>query len=125
MVIQEFLEKKGGTSLYNLNQSSLIDSDIQVGAVGLEIELTIMDGDVAVNISDATLMKIIIQKPGGSAVEKTARFVNDGTDGKLYYRTVTGDIDVSGVWRVQAHVVSPSFDMKSTIVSFRVNKNLA
>jgi DUF4097 and DUF4098 domain-containing protein YvlB len=121
LVIQEFLEKKGGTSLFN----NLPDSDIQVGTVGLELEITVYEGDVVVDLSTATGLNIVLRKPNGTVLIKTASFSTDGTDGEIYYKTITGDIDVNGMWRVQAHVVSPSFDVYSTVIPFVVNKNLA
>lgn len=73
--------------------------------VGTILELTIKDQDNAiVNISGATILKIKLRKPSGSLLDKTAVLSTNGTDGKLRYTTIAGDLDQSGEWRMQAYI---------------------
>ena len=60
-----------------------MSDNIQVGAIGLVITLTITEDDVAVNISSATTKTIKIRKPDGTVLAKTAAFTTNGSDGKV------------------------------------------
>lgn len=99
---------------------------MQVGDVGTVIRLTIEDGGSAVDVSSASTKQIILLSPtqGATALTKTASFTTDGTDGRIEYATVAGDIDVPGWWKVQAKVVLSSGTWSSTPVRFRVRSNL-
>lgn len=98
---------------------------IQAGAIGLIMTLTIEEDGAAVNISSATTKKIKIRKPGGSVLEKDALFVTNGSDGKLTYTTIDGDIDKVGDYKVQAYVAMTGFTGHSSIVMFEAKKNLS
>lgn len=82
------------------------ESKVFVGDIGTVIEMTVTNQDDAVvDLSTATTKQIILKKPDGTKLTKTASFVTDGTDGKLSYTTASGDIDQSGPWQLQAYVV--------------------
>ena len=49
--------------------------------------------------------EIIFKKPGGTLLSKSATFTNTGTDGKIEYKTVAGDIDEIGTWEWNPHVI--------------------
>lgn len=106
------------------------DSDIQVGVVGLLIELTVMETneltgvESAVDISDATVKRIFIRKPNKVILQKDAEFSTTGADGKIKYSTIATDLDIRGSYSIQAYVETPTYNGFSTIVSFYVNKNL-
>ena len=53
-------------------------------------------------------------------VPKTAVLVNTGTDGKMKYTTIAGDLDESGVLQLQARVAVGGADWKTDIVQFTV-----
>jgi hypothetical protein len=101
-----------------------MSENIQVGAIGLVITLTITEDDVPCNISTATTRTIWIRKPDGTVVEKAAAFTTTGADGKLTYTTIAGDMDLVGEYRVQAYVVMTGFTGFSTVVRFDANRNL-
>jgi hypothetical protein len=82
---------------------------IQVQIVGLRIIATVTEDDVAKDISAATVKKIIFRSPLDSGKVKSATFVTDGTDGKLYYDTVLGDIDHEGTYQVQVYYEKGTF----------------
>lgn len=98
---------------------------IQVGAIGLVMTLTVEEDGAAVNVSSASTKKIKIRKPGGAVLEKDAAFTTNGTDGKLTYTTISGDIDKVGEYRVQAYVVMSGFTGSSSIATFEAKKNLS
>ena len=60
-------------------------NEIHVDDVGTQFLLTIMDGSAAVDISSASTKQIIIKKPSGTKMTKSATFSSDGSDGKIYY----------------------------------------
>lgn len=74
----------------------------QVGDVGVKIVVQVLDQDgEIIDIGGATGLKIKLQKPDGTAVDKTALLFSDGSDGKMYYATVSGDLDQAGLFLVQ------------------------
>jgi hypothetical protein len=66
----------------------------------------------------------LFSKPDGAVVEKTAVFSTDGSDGKIRYITVDGDLDAIGKWKIQARVVMPTGSWSSNLSSFKVYGNL-
>jgi hypothetical protein len=78
---------------------------IHKGDIGTIFELTIVDtADVVINVSTASIKYIYLQKPDGTKVRKTAAFVTDGTDGKIKYTAVAGDLNQVGDWQIQGYV---------------------
>lgn len=76
------------------------------------------------DISAATTIQIKFEKPSGSTAIKTASYTTDGTDGKMEYVSVSGDLDEVGEWQVQGRVVSGSQDLRTTIGKFQVIKDI-
>ena len=73
--------------------------------IGTIFELTITtEAGVAIDVSTATIKFIYLQKPDGTKLKKTAVFVTDGTNGKIKYTAVAGDIDQVGDWQIQGYV---------------------
>jgi hypothetical protein len=100
-------------------------SDIQKDAIGAIIELTIQQKGSIINISSASATKqIILKKPDNTKLTKTASFTTDGTDGKLQYITIAGDIDQIGDWQAQAYIVMVGFIGYTSPITFTVNDNL-
>jgi hypothetical protein len=99
-------------------------NNIQVGAVGLEIELAIKEGYATLDVSQATIKKIIIKKPDGSATINDAQFGTTGTDGIITYQTQSGDLNLVGTYSVQAYLEMDTFKGYSTVTTFAVSANL-
>jgi hypothetical protein len=99
-------------------------SKIHVNDIGTDFRVTIVDNNTAVDISSATSKTITFQKPNGVSVEKTATFVTDGSDGKIRYITVDGDLDDGGTWKIQGKVVTPAGSWNTDVESFRVYDNV-
>ena len=100
---------------------------IYVGDEGTLFRVLILDCDtgLAIDISLATTIEIVFEDPLGTVVRKTASFTTDGTDGYIEYRTVTGDIDMSGSWTIQGFVSGIGFKNSSTTSAFNVTDILA
>lgn len=98
--------------------------EIHLNDVGTVFELTATDGGVVVNLSTASVKQIIFAKPSGATLTQNASFVTDGTDGKVKYTTVAGDLDMLGNWQVQLYVELATGKWKSNIQRFRVYGNL-
>lgn len=76
-------------------------TQVFVGDVGTEIAL-----DCGTALSSATVRRIIAKKPNGTSVTWTA--VADGTNG-IKYVTQPNDLDIAGVWQLQAYVELPAW----------------
>jgi hypothetical protein len=103
----------------------MAQDEIHKNDVGTVFELTIKDGQATVDVSTTTAKQIIFRKPDGSTLTKTAAFVTDGTDGKIKYTTIAGDLDSSGIWEYQAKVTFSGGAWSADIKTFRVHDNLA
>lgn len=98
---------------------------MQVGDIGTSIVLTIIDQDGAVvNVSASSARNINFKKPNGAAMTKSASFFTDGTDGKIAYTTIAGDLDQAGIWDMQAKVVLPSGTWYSEVKKVTVGAQL-
>jgi hypothetical protein len=98
---------------------------VQKGAIGVIIELTITEDDVAVNLSSATTKNIVLRSPSGVVATKTGAFVTDGSDGKLKYTTTAeADLNEAGFWKAQAALVMTGFTGRSSSAQFEVMSNL-
>jgi hypothetical protein len=84
--------------------------EIHVGDVGTALVVEIVEWDedtqayVAVNISAATTLTIYLTRPNGTVLTKTAVLDTSGTDGKMKYTTVSGDLSAAGRWKIQGYV---------------------
>lgn len=84
--------------------------------IGHVFEITVIDDGVARNISAATLLQLLLRDPTGVVTTHTASLTTDGTDGKLEYATVSGDLHTDGWWWLQAKITegaSPIFHTES------------
>lgn len=98
---------------------------LHVDDYGTEFVLTIkkrVSGvDSVVDISAATSKKIIFRDAAGTIFERTASFKTDGTDGKISYTTISGDIAVSGTLKYRGVVVlSPTQSYQSSSCEIEV-----
>ena len=113
------------------------NAEIHKDDIGTEFIVTILDftedndGEI-VDISTATIKQIIFLKPDGvTKLTNTALFTSvasggtaDGTDGKISYFTVPGDLSEVGQYKVQAFITTPGGSWSTTISKFRVVDNL-
>jgi len=99
-------------------------NEIHVDDIGTVFTITIKDGADAVDISTATTKNIVFKQPDKTLVTQSGSFVTDGTDGKIQYTTVSGDLADAGNWSLQAEIVITSGEWSSDIYGFEVHKNL-
>lgn len=99
-------------------------NEIHKDDIGTIFEVTVKDGSIAVDVSGATTKDIIFKKPNGSTLTKASVFVSDGTNGKIKYTSIAGDLDVIGVWKIQSHLVLSGGTWKTDVGSFEVFDNL-
>lgn len=90
---------------------------------GTKFDITVKDSGLAVDISGATVKKIIFRKPSGEKIAKDAVFVTDGKDGKLRYVVAAGDLDAAGSWALQIYLEFPNGKWRSSCPVFQVYKN--
>lgn len=105
------------------------DCEIHVGDIGTVFEITLQDCSVdpaiPVDLTAATTIEIIFQKPPSTKVVKTGVVVNPpGTDGLIKYTSVADDLDKNGTWKIQARVVFPTGEWRSSVDEFIVHPNI-
>ena len=98
--------------------------EIHKNDIGTKFLVTVKDGTTAVDISTATEKLIIFKKPNGGILSKAATFETDGTEGKIYYNSVSGDLDTTGSWEIQISVTLATGTWKSSTSCFIVYGNL-
>ncbi len=105
----------------------MTDTIIHVGDVGTIFRITIVENDevTPVNVSGATVKKILFKKGDGTKMEKTAIFYTNGSDGIIQYVGIAGDVNVNGNWKMQGYVEMPSGKFYSAVETFIVKENLS
>ena len=98
--------------------------EIHKNDIGTVFQLELQEDDVAVDISAAIQIDIFLGAPSGATKQSTGVFVTDGTDGKIKYTTVSGDLDEEGPWQIQAKITMPAWNGHSSIVNFNVYPNI-
>lgn len=94
--------------------------------IGTEFRITLVTDDKGTpdNISTATAIVFIFDPPEGNSFERDGAFLTDGTDGKVKYNSIAGDLSRGGLYRLQVRIITPSGTWSSTITTFRVKENL-
>lgn len=88
---------------------------------GIPIILTMKDSeDAAIDISSASTISFYFVKPDTSVITRTGTLYTDGTDGKVQYITVSGDLDQVGLWSVYVYIAVGSQELNSDETGFFV-----
>jgi hypothetical protein len=99
--------------------------EIHVNDIGTIFRVTVQDcNSTVVDVSMALDKTITLKKPNGTVLTKDAGFYTDGTDGQIQYTAVSGDLDMAGSWKLQAHITTPSGSWSSDFHTFKVARNL-
>lgn len=98
--------------------------EIHVGDIGTLLRGTVKENGVAVDISSATVTNFKLKPPDGGTKTRPASFETDGTDGVLIYYTDTGDLDVSGNWKIQGYVEIGVWKGHTDIIEKYIHDNL-
>lgn len=103
-----------------------MDCKIHENAIGIVFQVTIQDCDTnaAVRLENAITKQVHFKKPDGSTIIRNCDFVTDGADGKIEYITIAGDLNLTGIWRVQYFVDLPTISTGTSMESFEVEPNL-
>lgn len=112
--------------MFNSPLPQISKDNVQVGTIGLIIELDIKrKNNSIVDISSATVKSIIIQKPDGTSSSSVAVFSTDGSDGKIKYTTSgSSEIDQAGDYKIQAYIKTASLETYTSTTGFTANANL-
>lgn len=95
----------------------------QVDDVGVQLVVQVVDQSGAViDVSSATALKIKLGYPDRiTTADKTASLFTDGTDGKIVYATIAGDLSQDGLYYIQGEVTlsgAPVSTRKGTLQVF-------
>ena len=101
-----------------------LTGQVFVNDIGTVFRATIKEDDVVVPVDSATTQQFIFQPPDGVSFTRITVFTTDGTDGKIEYVTVNGDLSVGGQWKIQAYLVLSAWTGHSEIVQFKVYDKL-
>ena len=97
------------------------DVGLHENDIGAVIELTVKEPDGSVkDISSATTKQLKFTKSSGVGMNKDAVFTTDGTDGKIRYTTVDGDLTPPGTWFCRAYLVLNGWTGHTSRVAFDV-----
>ena len=99
-------------------------NEIHLNDIGTKFQVTVKDGDDAVDISSASTKSLIFKKPSGTKMIKTAAFTSDGSDGKIDYTVILNDLDEVGTYQLQGNVVISDGTFYTDIQTFKVHRNL-
>lgn len=98
--------------------------EIHVNDIGTEFRVLVSDDGSTVDLSAATDIVMVFKKPSGTRIERNADFYTDGTDGLVYYRSVDGDLDEVGTYKIQTIVTIAGGTFNSSVGSFKVHHNI-
>lgn len=94
--------------------------------IGTIFRATVKDqDDTAVDISGASSKQILFRKYDGTTLTKSASFTTSGTDGKIQWTAIAGDLDTVGDMTWQVKVVLSSGTWYSSLLVFKVVDNVA
>lgn len=97
----------------------------KVGEIPAPVVVTFKDSAGAVlNISGYT-PKWTIKREFDASVTKSASLVTDGTDGKVIYTWVDGDMSLPGEWIAEAWVGNGSNRFATVTFAYRVDEAVA
>lgn len=99
-------------------------NEIRQNDIGTIFRITLKDNGVIADVSSATVKQIKLQDEDGVTITRTANFYSDGTDGIVQYTTIDGDLDSTGMWKIQVYIEMPDWIGHSSHSNFRVRSNL-
>ena len=104
--------------------------EAHVNDIGTIFRVTVYDttstgGSVVAYISSATTITFTFKRPDGTTFTKSGAFTSDGTDGKVQYTTIDGDLNGAGTWSLQVLIViSGGLTHNTNVATFRVFENI-
>ena len=101
-----------------------MSDQIHVDDIGTQLIVTVYDDGQVVNISNSSTMTITIKKPDGVIINKVGLLYTDGSDGKMYCVSNSGDFDISGNYKIQGRITLNGGTYYTSVGSFRVYCNI-
>ena len=100
--------------------------EIHEGDIGTVFEITVKDGENIIPINVTLAININFIRPDEmTTLTRPATLSTDGLDGKMFYKSVAGDLIPFGLWNIQGHVqFDTDNDFKTDVSPFRVHKNV-
>jgi len=98
--------------------------EIRKNNIGIQFIVTISNGDDIEDLNEYDDREIIFKKPNKTILTKSATLYTDGSDGKMYCVSEEGDLDIIGIYQIQARLATTLVEYTTSIGSFRVQKNL-
>lgn len=99
-------------------------NEIHVDDVGTTFSFTIGDENgLPVNLSGVDI-SIYLKKPDNSLVTKTPTLVNSGVGGEMQYIAVAGDLNLHGIYGLQAYLNFGLSGWYTDVQNFQVYRNL-
>ncbi len=99
-------------------------SEIHVNDVGTRFLITVKDDGTVVNVSGVSSISLIFKKPSDTVIYRSGLLYTNGTDGKVYYDAVAGDLDEAGYYKLQGRVSFTSGVYYTDIHTFQVHCNI-
>lgn len=99
-------------------------STVSTSNIGLKLIITAINNNSPIDLSDAVSLLIYIKKPNGILLEKPATLLTNGLDGKMYYITQQGDLDISGVYKIQGKILADGATYYTNVSNLNVFCNL-
>ena len=99
-------------------------TEFGLGDEGNILRLTVKENDIAKDIQTASAVTYKIKKPDETVVEVTASFDTNGTNGKVIYAFVTGDLNMLGLYEVQVKIVTSTWIGTTSSYLFTVRDTL-
>lgn len=100
-------------------------SEIHIGDIGTIFQITIVDQNGVVDLTNVDSKVIIFQRPdNGGGFQVQASLVTDGSDGLIKYVTQSGDLNQAGTWQIQGRITFGTDVFSTDIQKFKVYRNL-
>lgn len=102
-------------------------TEIHVGDIGTALTVVFHNNNGSIkDISGASSIQIILEKPDDTVDVHTATLTTDGTDGYAHYTTTSvDDLDIAGWWWIQGYLEEGSSSKHhSNRAKFQVFPNL-
>jgi hypothetical protein len=101
-------------------------ASLHVGDDGTVVEFTMYreDGTTVLPLGDATELRVDIIRPDQTLINGVAELTTDGSDGKLFYVIVDGDLNQAGPYKFQPVVTKPDGHWHGDVRKEKVKGNV-
>jgi len=100
-------------------------TDLQQDDIGTILRFTVTENGIPVDMSAATTKKLLLEKKDKTTVEHDLVYTTDGTDGKVEYVTVLGDLDQKGKLKAQVYLETTDGKWHTSTYEWDVGANIA